>query len=115
MKCSYCPTTLKPHGANEKDGGMLTQDHVIPLSRGGPNHRWNKVPCCKGCNALRQNFVSVAEYEHFRRAHGFRRKNTPGPRKRHERTLAILAAVEGLMPAAMDRWRRGIEPLCGCQ
>ncbi len=112
MNCAYCDTVLKAHGAHEKVGDMLTQDHVIPLSRGGPNHRWNKVPCCKKCNALRQNFCSVREYEHFRSAHGYRRKTTEGPKKRHERTVSILEKVELLMPDAMARWKRELPPLC---
>ncbi len=38
-KCAYC-------GKREK----LTQDHVIPLSRGGRHSSDNVVPACRSCN-----------------------------------------------------------------
>lgn len=91
---------------------MLTQDHIIPLSRGGSNHKWNKVLCCKKCNALRQNFCSLKEYRHFRAVHGYRRKETTSAKNRHEKTVSILEKVEELMPAALDRWKKELPPLC---
>ena len=33
----------------------LEQDHVIPLSRGGPHTASNIVPACRSCNASRNN------------------------------------------------------------
>lgn len=40
QKCAYCG--LKTRG--------LTQDHVIPLSKGGNHTASNVVPACKSCN-----------------------------------------------------------------
>ncbi len=42
--CAYCG-----------DGGPLEQDHVVPLSRGGPYTRENIVPACQPCNASKSN------------------------------------------------------------
>lgn len=41
--CVYCGTKLTMR--------TLTQDHVIPLSRGGTNWPSNLVPACHSCNA----------------------------------------------------------------
>ncbi|UCE36035.1 MAG: HNH endonuclease [Thermoplasmata archaeon] len=43
-QCIYC-------GAEEK----LTVDHMIPLSRGGPDHPDNAVMVCSHCNSLKGN------------------------------------------------------------
>lgn len=111
--CSYCPTVLKAHGAHEKVGDVRTVDHLIPLSRGGTNAKWNKVACCKKCNALRQNFMSVKEYLHMRAEHGYRSGRGDGATRRHNRTMEILRVVEGLVPAAMEkRGGRPLRPLC---
>lgn len=40
-RCAYCQ---KPHR-------KLTQDHVIPLSRGGSHTVNNVVPACRSCNS----------------------------------------------------------------
>ncbi|WP_341836837.1 HNH endonuclease [Chitinophaga pollutisoli] len=32
-----------------------TVEHLIPVSRGGNNHHYNKRTCCKKCNSLRGN------------------------------------------------------------
>ena len=50
-KCFYCGTS------NEK----LTQDHVIPLSRGGMHLITNILPACKSCNC-RKNKLTLDEY-----------------------------------------------------
>lgn len=41
--CAYC-------GATEKEVGILHQEHVIPLSRGGGYTALNIVPACPSCN-----------------------------------------------------------------
>jgi hypothetical protein len=41
QRCAYC-------GRNDLP---LTQDHVIPLSKGGPHTASNIVPACRPCNA----------------------------------------------------------------
>lgn len=110
MNCSYCANVLKPHGSHETLGELLTQDHVIPVSRGGQKAKRNTVPCCKSCNAHRQSFMSIAEYEHFRSVHGYRSGKGPGAIKRHERTMLILTIVEELVP--LYKGRTKILPLC---
>jgi len=40
FKCAYC--------GNEEN---LTQDHVVPLSKGGTHEKSNVVPACKSCNS----------------------------------------------------------------
>lgn len=40
--CVYCGKRLSKYTA--------TIDHLIPLSRGGNNFKWNLVWCCKRCN-----------------------------------------------------------------
>jgi len=42
--CAYCGTT-----------GEMEQDHVIPLSKGGPYTADNIVPACKSCNSSKGN------------------------------------------------------------
>lgn len=46
-KCVYC------HIKNIK----LTQDHVIPISKGGPHIAGNIVPACQSCNS--KKFISM--------------------------------------------------------
>lgn len=65
-KCAYCgqPTD------------RLTQDHVIPVSKGGGYTKINIIPACKSCNSSkhttpllewykRQTFYSEDRYEHI--------------------------------------------------
>jgi 5-methylcytosine-specific restriction endonuclease McrA len=40
-KCVYCGRKMK----------RLTQDHIIPLSKGGPHTASNVVPACLSCNS----------------------------------------------------------------
>lgn len=40
--CAYCG-----------EGAELTQDHVVPLSKGGSHTKDNIVPACKPCNGLK--------------------------------------------------------------
>jgi 5-methylcytosine-specific restriction endonuclease McrA len=49
--CAYCG---KPFDA-------LTQDHVVPLSRGGNHTAANIVPACQSCNS-RKNDRTLMEY-----------------------------------------------------
>ena len=44
-KCAYCRLEKIP----------LTQDHVIPLSKGGYHHRSNIIPACRSCNSRKGN------------------------------------------------------------
>ena len=40
-KCAYCG----------KKSARLTQDHVVPIIKGGGTTRENIVPACRSCNA----------------------------------------------------------------
>lgn len=44
-------------------GYATTWDHVVPLSKGGPDLPHNKVRCCDDCNQLKSN----ENIEKFRR------------------------------------------------
>jgi 5-methylcytosine-specific restriction endonuclease McrA len=46
--CAYC-------GKAETDVGLLTQDHIIPVSRGGDHTMINIVPACVSCNSKKGN------------------------------------------------------------
>lgn len=47
--CHYCerPTRFR----------TPTWDHVVPVSKGGPNNAWNKVTACVACNQLKADQV----------------------------------------------------------
>lgn len=42
-RCAYCGRS-----------GRQTQDHVLPLTRGGAHSASNVVPACKSCNCRKQ-------------------------------------------------------------
>lgn len=46
-KCAYCAVELKD-GGGEADQFCI--EHVVPASKGGPNHLSNYVPSCRSCN-----------------------------------------------------------------
>lgn len=49
-RCAYCGRKRK-----------LGQDHVLPMSRGGAHAKSNVVPCCRNCNASKQD-KTVSEW-----------------------------------------------------
>ena len=49
-RCKYCG------GSNLR----LTQDHVVPLSRGGAHTRSNIVPACNSCNSRKKDKLLAA-------------------------------------------------------
>jgi 5-methylcytosine-specific restriction protein A len=51
--CFYCRTVVTDK--------TVTQDHAIPLSRGGTNFASNLLPACRPCNS-RKNSKTVFEY-----------------------------------------------------
>jgi 5-methylcytosine-specific restriction endonuclease McrA len=50
QRCAYCHER-KP----------LTQDHVIPISKGGPHSAWNIVPACRSCNSRKHNNLIIPD------------------------------------------------------
>lgn len=48
FRCVYCPPTCATCKAKRH---ALTQDHIIPLSKGGLNTFSNVVPACRSCNS----------------------------------------------------------------
>lgn len=53
--CAYCLRTDR----------KLTQDHMIPISRGGPHSQENVVPACGPCNSRKQHrsiFTMLGRY-----------------------------------------------------
>jgi len=63
FECVYCGQTTKK---------LLTLDHVIPQSKGGPNAWDNLVTACKKCNGEKADLM-VEEYT----------KNIPKPQRPH--------------------------------
>jgi 5-methylcytosine-specific restriction endonuclease McrA len=57
-KCKYC-------GIEETKEIKLTQDHVIPLSRGGKHMLANIVPACKSCNS-RKGTKTIKEWNDYK-------------------------------------------------
>lgn len=47
FRCYWC----------QKKSPRLTQDHVIPISRGGHHVKENVVPACKSCNSKKHNYL----------------------------------------------------------
>ncbi len=47
-RCAYCGIELQKGSRSKRH--KLTQDHVIPLSRGGTHSADNVVPACPQCN-----------------------------------------------------------------
>jgi len=52
-ECAYCGTIPE----------LLTQDHVIPLSKGGPYTVENIIPACGSCNSSKNNATLIEWYE----------------------------------------------------
>lgn len=71
--CAYC-------GAR---AGKLTQDHVVPISRGGHNTEGNIVPACAPCNREKADRF-VAEWRHGRKGRRSTFVRTANSDKRHE-------------------------------
>lgn len=56
--CLYCGLHRKEIIAlypDRPENDLLTMDHVIPRSQGGPSGVYNMLPACKYCNSLRSS------------------------------------------------------------
>jgi hypothetical protein len=64
-RCYYCNVELvkfvsnKQHRLNPPNG--MTQDHMLPIDRGGKGLAKNKVYCCCNCNIDKAR-LTLAEY-----------------------------------------------------
>lgn len=52
--CYYCGVKLTRTNASF--------DHIVPLSRGGEDEKWNLVWCCKKCN-MSKGYKLLSEWE----------------------------------------------------
>lgn len=59
-RCAYC---------GEKPDGQLDPDHVVPLSKGGPNTTANLLPACHACNSNKRDLL-LNEWDDDRRRRG---------------------------------------------
>lgn len=59
--CAYCDVQLVNGGG---DGDQFCVEHVVPASKGGPNHVVNYVPSCRSCNNSKSN-LHVLEFIRF--------------------------------------------------
>jgi len=50
-RCYYCGIPV--HECAKPAPDQLTEDHLLPLSRGGVDFIWNIVPACLRCNQLK--------------------------------------------------------------
>lgn len=61
-RCFYCGTLMiyeKRHDDDKyRNPRRATRDHVIPLSKGGPNEAHNIVAACLGCNTAKGDMTA---------------------------------------------------------
>jgi 5-methylcytosine-specific restriction endonuclease McrA len=55
--CAYCGESFALVSE------QLTQDHIVPLSRGGSHDRTNVVPACLSCNSSKQDLTAGDFFE----------------------------------------------------
>lgn len=56
-RCYYCDAPLGIYNR--------TIDHLIPKARGGLNQEYNRVWCCKTCNAMKMD-MTVTEFMRYK-------------------------------------------------
>ncbi len=66
--CCYCGTVINDR--RNSDGRWLTQDHLIPVSKGGVKHTVNKKSCCYKCNTVKadnypEQWLEILEIENI--------------------------------------------------
>ena len=89
FKCQYCGKGISLRNA--------TRDHVIPLSKGGPNTLDNIVASCKACNGLKDN-MSLHVFEEK-----YRMKLANKPRMLTEEEK-LQAALKGFKSRERKTW-----------
>lgn len=58
VNCTYCKREMRPARlVRVNDPLTRTEDHVIPLSRGGTDTKENRVPACLRCNSIKGNMM----------------------------------------------------------
>lgn len=65
-RCAYC---------GDKPEGQLDPDHVVPLSKGGPNTVTNLLPACRPCNSDKRDLL-LSEWAEDRSRRGLPARNT---------------------------------------
>lgn len=81
--CAYCG--VKPE--------RLDPDHVIPLSKGGPNIIGNLLPTCSDCNSDKQAYT-LDEWTLRLAARGRQRHTSWAPEDKRYWHLTVLASTE---------------------
>ena len=80
-RCFYCESE-----------GVMTMDHVVPVSRGGRHSIGNLVPACKTCNSSKRD-RTIMEW----------RLKLPSPRQRSERERDARATGSNTSTSALYR------------
>lgn len=63
-RCNYCGVVMTwvsmlPRRAQRQRDETI--DHIWPISRGGTNHAFNRIKCCRRCNSDKDN-LTLAEW-----------------------------------------------------
>jgi 5-methylcytosine-specific restriction endonuclease McrA len=57
-RCAYCGISMRRKPRRDMPWLTATLDHVLPISRGGRNQRWNLVAACHGCNQAKGSMTA---------------------------------------------------------
>jgi hypothetical protein len=57
-RCAYCSRSMRRKERADKPWLTATVDHILPVSRGGTNARWNVTAACKGCNTAKADMTA---------------------------------------------------------
>jgi hypothetical protein len=103
-RCYFCGIPVRECVKSAPD--QLTEEHLIPLSRGGVDFIWNVVPACLHCNQLK-GVLTAEEFQLARPGLVQRQaqESTGVPLKETHPTFAQQAAAYLDPKLAMDRPR----------
>lgn len=59
-KCAYCKASMTRRPIEAEKWRRVTLDHVVPLSKGGPDTIHNTVAACMGCNQAKADLSAEA-------------------------------------------------------